>query len=606
MARLWSSNAAPRRSRKRGPGARRPNAWPSSGATCSRMRPPSMPAPPAAVAAGPGASRCVWRRRWRPGTGALSPTTPQPPPAARKIPLLAGGLAWQCCAQGRCSGWPKAPSPSAAAQGLERELVTGNSALGSCAKASQWLRCQNLLEEMRGAGEDLDVVSWSTGLGSFANPALWQEALGDFHGASYAAPNSFTFCAALTCLEKAAEWSSALLVLEELPRARLHVDTILCNSALSSCEKAGRWAVASAILTLEGCQRSAVTFNAALSALSDGGHWRRGRDIFLTMRAEGLQPNLISGNALMTVYEKSRQWRQAQNFSGQLADLRDAVTCNGLLSAYEKGQQWASAAWQLSQMRRFGPRCSVVSFGALISARGKAWEEALRCELQLRALGLRPSRVTCGALLGACGCGQWRRAGLLVEAAAEEADALGVVEMNAALTAFSESHVTDKALRLARHMVRGKAQADLVTFNTVLALCARGGLWSQALRLLQKQPTLGFEAGDFAAAPDLLSFSAALGACAGGRAEEALGLLRLAGACRVAIDALGATAAAAACAKARAWRQALRLAARQDPIALELSTTAALAGGGLRLAPRLLGAMASAGAAAAAELADVG
>ena len=28
-----------------------------------------MPAPPAAVAAGPGASRCVWRRRWRPGTG---------------------------------------------------------------------------------------------------------------------------------------------------------------------------------------------------------------------------------------------------------------------------------------------------------------------------------------------------------------------------------------------------------------------------------------------------------------------------------------------------------------------------------------------------------
>ena len=46
----------------------------------------------------------------------------------------------------------KAPHDSeAAAQGLERELVTGNSALGSCAKASQWLRCQNLLEEMRGA-----------------------------------------------------------------------------------------------------------------------------------------------------------------------------------------------------------------------------------------------------------------------------------------------------------------------------------------------------------------------------------------------------------------------------------------------------------------------
>ena len=379
--------------------------------------------------------------------------------------------------------------------------------------------------------------------------------------------NSFTYCALFSACEKAAgaAWRVALEGLELLPRKRVMPEALLGNAVLSACGKAGHWIMAASLLAdCYDLERDDVSFNAVLGGFGREecvGLWRSGQALFHTMRSEGLKVNLISCNSLMTILEKNRKWRHAHDLLAKglhcFGVSEDAVTFNAMLSSYEKGQQWRSAQWQLACMK-VSAMVSVVSLGACISAYGQAsaWERAVCLYSNFVDFNLQANSVTCGAALTACERGRsWVLALRLVETKELQ---LGPVEMNAALTACSSSHVTDRALKFAQQMVSQRLQVDLVTFNAVLNLCRHDGLWFQSIELLKGRSSLGdFRHVD----PDMLSFSATLAACAvAGRPYESFDLLMEAAASRITLDTQAVTNALEACHKRNLWQHVLHVA----------------------------------------------
>ena len=404
---------------------------------------------------------------------------------------------------------------------------------------------------------------------------------GNDHPCADVVPNSFTYGALLTACEKA--WSVALQSLEELPRCRMMPETILCNAALGACGKAG-WRTTTMLLDhmhASSLQRSDVSFNAVLGffgSLEFGSLWRSGQALFHFMRAEGIKPNLISINSLMTSFEKNREWRRAQAFLAEGVDCHgfeeDAVTLNALLSAYEKGYRWAQAQWQLACMVA-RQMVSAVTLGACISAYGVAteWERAVDVHRDVLSYRIEANSVMCGAALSACARGNcWKLAFSLAETDTH----LGPVELNSALTACSSSHVTDRALMLARQMARRRVQMDLVTCNAVLSICGHEGLWFESIELLKSRSNMGLDFGGIQ--PDVLSFSAALSSCAAaGRPAEAMKLLVDATASQVILDTAAMTNAVAACQRKYLWQQVLQLVQpeRSDAVLLQFSLDSA-------------------------------
>ena len=373
-------------------------------------------------------------------------------------------------------------------------------------------------------------------------------------------------------------------------------ETILFNSVLSACDKASCWTHATSLMhdtaNVHSMQRSEISFNAVLSGLSHPeclGLWQEGQDLFHKMRLESMCPNVISCNSLITIFEKNREWKHAQSFLefflfGELGDQEDAVSFNGVLSAYGKGQQWQKAQWQLLCLLK--PGCSfqvsMVTFGACISAYAAAfaWERSVGLYQNLKVYSMQPNLVTCGAALSACERGQnWKLALLFVS---QTNFKLGPVELNAALTACSSSHVTDRAFALTREMLSSRLQADLLTCNALLTTCSRETRWFEAIELLNGRSALGFKAGDFSHIQrDLLSFSAAMASCEG-RPQEALEVLADAKISRILLDNAAVTSVIAACHSRNFWQQALYLSSlatmNLDAALLQLSLDSAVAG----------------------------
>lgn len=404
------------------------------------------------------------------------------------------------------------------------------------------------------------------------------------------APNSFTYCALFSACEKAAAagaWRIALEGLQLLPCRRLMPETILGNAVLSACGKAGKWISATSLLADSGdCSwKNDVSVNAVLGGFGSEdcvGLWRSGEILFQSMRAEGLKSNLISCNSLMTIFEKNGEWRHAQNMLATglscFGVTEDAVTFNAMLSAYGKGYQWRCAQWQLACLVKSHPKMvSVVTLSACISAYGvaAAWERAVHLYNNLVDFGTQPNSVTCGAALGACERGRsWSLALGLAETSASLA--LGPVELNAALTACSSSHVTDRALNFARQAVaKHRLQVDVVTCNTILSLCSHEGLWLQSIQLLQGG-SMGLDFRNLQ--PDILSFGAALASCAvAGRPFAAMDLLMDAAASRIILDTVAVTNAVSACHRRNLWQQVLYLASgtASDAALLQVSLDSA-------------------------------
>merc|ERR1719369_155597 len=70
-------------------------------------------------------------------------------------------------------------------------------------------------------------------------------------------PDIALFTSVLSAFERRDVWSEALVLLDDLLRARLRPDSACCNAALSACASSAQWACAFALFDRMRCNQAA-------------------------------------------------------------------------------------------------------------------------------------------------------------------------------------------------------------------------------------------------------------------------------------------------------------------------------------------------------------
>eukprot|EP00434_Breviolum_minutum_P045085 symbB.v1.2.040348.t1/scaffold7162.1/size12977/1 len=221
--------------------------------------------------------------------------------------------------------------------------------------------------------------------------------------------------AAVSSCEEGAQWSKALLLLEDLSNDRrmgMSCDIITFNSAISACEKSSQWRWALEVLMQadETLHLDVISFSASISACEKAGKWQHALNLYSEFLLRALQMDLIIYNAMISACEKGGQWQAALHFMGHLVSnglKPDQTSHNALLSAFQKGQQWQKALHTFQELRSAGTT-NLISYNSVMRACIDHWTLALQLFTDLKKEGhdFCGDLVTYSSLISACEKGQ--------------------------------------------------------------------------------------------------------------------------------------------------------------------------------------------------------
>ncbi|CAE8627968.1 unnamed protein product [Polarella glacialis] len=285
----------------------------------------------------------------------------------------------------------------------------------------------------------------------------------------------------LRCLAVAGLWDRALALFRAALRSGPEpYGAILgaCVSALAASSTTGDFlSAASAAAPQVAVLPSSGQWHWALLLLADG-------------RARSLELSAVAFGASVSACERAGRWEQAMLLLPRMRLQRvllDAPTCGAAISACQRGLQWAQGQELLDALRRTGTGEGVLE-GSANSADSAA------------------NAITYNSAISACAKGsQWVRAFELVAAMHGSDVAPDVVSFNAALSACDNAHRWEHSFSLLEAMRSLRLALDAVSCNTAVSACEKAGEWRWALRLLRSGIS----------APDLITYSAALGLRAG-------------------------------------------------------------------------------------------
>ena len=134
-----------------------------------------------------------------------------------------------------CQHWQHALLVFSSMARLQPNLISFNSLLKSCEKASQWRMALRLLKDMRLRQLRCDIVSYNSTISAFEKASEWQKAIELFQRLT--SPDLFTYNALMSSCEKAAQWQKAQQLFFSLSKP----DLISYSALTSAFEKAVRW-----------------------------------------------------------------------------------------------------------------------------------------------------------------------------------------------------------------------------------------------------------------------------------------------------------------------------------------------------------------------------
>ncbi|CAE8683903.1 unnamed protein product, partial [Polarella glacialis] len=330
-----------------------------------------------------------------------------------------------------------------------------------------------------------------------------------------------------------------------------------CTAAVSSEARRSRWRDASQLLgsaQLRALEPDAFVFQALLSSARDTSgclRWSQALLLLQRLRQRGPEPDAACLTSVVAAC--SRQWQLALAlFAGswQEATLPAARTFVAAFGALREGGQWHVALQLLQEMPEKSLEPNIIVANAAIAACSSegALAAAQLVLRGLKGLGLEPDRVSFNAAVGACArAACWEVATGLVQALREAAADGGpdVVSFNSLSTCYERAGLWPLALRSLHDMGVERVLPDVVSFSAAagacsrtrftyglatleetkvaVGACARGVEWSKSLGLFRRMQRQG-------PPPDAVSLTALLGACQ--RAcqwECSLALLQLSG-----------------------------------------------------------------------------
>ncbi|CAK9058787.1 unnamed protein product [Durusdinium trenchii] len=415
--------------------------------------------------------------------------------------------------------------PEEVSRQLPCTLVSYNSAITACARASQWHRAILLLQSFQ-SETSADIISYNAAIHSCEEPGMWEVALDLWEqlGDMSLQKNAVTFGSMISTCAKASQWELALDVLER-QSSRGASSLISCNAALTALERSQQWSLALQLLVDFPLTPDIISFNSAISACGKAGQTMFFRRLLFRLRRLSLQENLVTYNAIINGFAVSSRWQEAldalQTTSRALEtdlvsfhsasaacvassawqralrlmemakDVRlrlDRVSYTLAINAYEKANQWQEAVHLL---RSFQKAADIMFYNAAINACADQWQQGVLVLSQLNEDQIRANAVTYGALLSACRNGRaWIPALRLLSELFQLKLETNSVVFNATINACGRAEQWTHALEVMSIMEQEQIQPDLITYDTIIAATASCACREEALLLLSQSQSL--------------------------------------------------------------------------------------------------------------------
>ncbi|GAX82650.1 hypothetical protein CEUSTIGMA_g10076.t1 [Chlamydomonas eustigma] len=206
----------------------------------------------------------------------------------------------------------------------------------------------------------------------------------------------------------------------------------------------------------------------------------RALELIEEMRERGVERNVHTYSALMNACIKANEAELAQYVFKQMEEEHvspNLVTYNILADVYEKGGNWVQAVELLAVLEKSGVRADARTFNTIISACNKAGqpEPAIAVYNHMINAGVKPSMNTFNVLISVC-----TKSGL-VDQAMQIFEDMGrrgcgsqkFTVQSMIISACEREGRWQLALDMFHRMCREGCKPNLLTYNSVIAVCAR-------------------------------------------------------------------------------------------------------------------------------------
>ncbi|CAM9447310.1 unnamed protein product, partial [Ectocarpus sp. 13 AM-2016] len=334
---------------------------------------------------------------------------------------------------------------------LALNLAVYNAAISAVSRSGKWDEALGLLEEMRSAGVQPDVRTFTSvvSAGSRSGRVDLAEQVLDTMRAEGVPPNAATYNAVITGCScgppsppprgagGGGEVQRALRLLEEMaadPRPEAQPEALSYTLVLKACGREGRWETALQLLTemqAKGLEPTVLSFRYALTACASSssssssssrrgvsggsgeedfaGVWERCRSLMDAMGRLGLEPDRLCYKQAVDAASKAGDVDAALDLMDGMENgegFRGAVEYNQIIMACGRRGDWQRAVSTLGRIRRSGGAPDAHSFAMAMTACARAGEprQALRLldELKREGGGVRPNTVVYNTLLALC------------------------------------------------------------------------------------------------------------------------------------------------------------------------------------------------------------
>lgn len=365
-----------------------------------------------------------------------------------------------------------------------------------------WLEAVATLTQMQRDHVRLDVKSSNSIADSGISASCWHFSVGLLQSLhTRRQPWSLV---SYTTFIAASEWMKTLVVLKQLRKQGIRLDTVGFNGALGSVADSS-WREGMAMMLAEEAAGSDVDVR-SFSAVLSSSDWRNAIRIVMRMLQRRVVPDRIASDIAIGSVGKAKvakaldllvllqheslevgsraaisscasaaRWATSLQL---LSGTEDTISYGAAIASCEKAQRWEVAFLLL---QRAGTATSPM-FNSCISAcrRGKQWHSALELREQLQSSdGLQADAVTLGALVSCCDKAlQWRWA---IESFRHQHFVASDVAYNAAVSALQTSMKWHQAIDAKNEMIQKSVQSDVLT---IISLVGASRSWEHSLLLL--------------------------------------------------------------------------------------------------------------------------
>jgi pentatricopeptide repeat domain-containing protein 1 len=387
-------------------------------------------------------------------------------------------------------------------------FATTISALSSAPASVGWTTALRLLDEMEALGLPPSTVAYNAALRLLGKAGRWQSALamlrqmqsvGDAGangevGASEDVADTISYNAVISAMKSRGQWQQAVELLSELEaHARLEADVVSYSAAIAACASAGRSDVACRLLARmrsRGVKPNEFSYGAAIAACEATGDWARAVQLLGEMEQSGCPPSVIAYTSAISACAKDGAWRRALRLLLRMPIVGcspNAISYNAAISACARAGEWRAALALLRRMRRSGAQqADAVARGG---GKGKQLRSSKGRRRASGAGAVGPGRS--GGRAGRGGAAGRRAGGAAVPSPT-------IVSYNSAMAACARGGAWESALSLLDVMREDGLSPDAISYNTVLDALARKAQWRASLQILEQMRSHGVPPGAIA------------------------------------------------------------------------------------------------------------